>query len=1463
MQTRDEALQVLRQAVAEGDARAEATALNNMAILALANGDSDAFDLFEHATAAVRRVANARNESVLLLNFVPALLKKGDLAPALEHARRAVELTERAAIEHRVLARLHLGIVWWKGFHDSDAAAGALADALIALDEHARRKPERSAEMRKHLETVLAEAAHAALEAGHADLAKRLATLIDPSLASRLPPRPDPTSGTVSLELPSMLALEAPEFDELLARWRRRHDTSPAPPDPAMAEPVLAAQAQFGWDDKKAADATASVQRDASHPTRGGPAAILLLAELLGRGRIGVPEATEAAATCGVGDDDLCFLLVVPGLRDARYLPGLLDLVARVARDVQLAARCARLAAYCYRRSGKPAKASDILLIAERRLPAGVDDALRADLLIRLSEWRLERHEFDLALKLATDARELADQVGDVELSLRAEGTQINARRNDGPQRQLQAYEALASRQRAAHDLEGLRATEENMVAVLNALGQIDTAVFEEPAFDPDRWFNAAQALALRADRHEAIERYREGLRRLSGQPAYWREPQAHANLARLLFDARDLAGCRAEMLTALRQFEELGDVDEQIRALQYLASPDVSPQTAGIAHAERAVKLARQHGRSTLLATSLLHLGQLCIDTDRVDRALAAFGESLAIERRPLAEFSLAYANVAAGRPEQALAPYARLIEEQRSAGGTELVRLLVARAQAFQALRRHDEAGADLHEARQLASGVELGPELGNALGWAEVESGATDAGIALLETALASARAAGRSGHERAIASNLGMAYAAIGEHDAAEAMFAAARQIARSSGSAPDEAPALLGLADVAKARHDDARAEALYLEAAGLARQHGLVKAEAHALDLLAHLRVSHGAFAAAADLQCRAIDLHQGATAWKDEAIDRINLATTYFQLRENDRAAAQIEAARALIDAHDLGDLASMLAGVRARLKARLNDWRTAREIYREGFRQRRDALRNESPSEHRRRSLRYQALFGQAVEDALLANDAASAIGFIEAGRGRYYDAVITQRRQQLASASPAIVQRWEVVLDQIDRLQRRRRVGAMREDTVLREQLAVSLATRDSLARLLPPAPPAPDAGLEDFATLARAIPPGHAVVYLGLGNPDTLITCAGRDERGVAWSVGMVSDRLRREHVAEILYGDTGILQALRGSHAEQLQPALAHCAQVLGALLWPEIGGLLGGRTRRLILSPGAGFNMLPLHAARLDDHATAQDRWELRYAPSLRLLDRASRSDPISRSATLGQAIDPNGDLPFAAAEAALAAGHMSGSRISARSESEATPDAALSLFVDTELVHFCGHGSFEPLDPLQSRLHCAPDPAGTGSELSVRRVIDLADIRCRLAILSSCESGRTEDADELDDAIGLPGALLAAGCRGVLATMWRVDDLAACLFVDEAMARWMGGDLPWSGAIAHAARWLRRADRAELDARLDEWCARGIDEPTIELGRERLRQVPAANRPFADSVHWAAFYLTGFPDAP
>jgi CHAT domain-containing protein len=86
---------------------------------------------------------------------------------------------------------------------------------------------------------------------------------------------------------------------------------------------------------------------------------------------------------------------------------------------------------------------------------------------------------------------------------------------------------------------------------------------------------------------------------------------------------------------------------------------------------------------------------------------------------------------------------------------------------------------------------------------------------------------------------------------------------------------------------------------------------------------------------------------------------------------------------------------------------------------------------------------------------------------------------------------------------------------------------------------------------------------------------------------------------------------------------------------------------------------------------------------------------------------------------------------------------------------------VSIQVVHFACHGTQNTKAPLQSALLLHDGPLTVSQIRSVHR-----DVPASLAFLSACRSGMG-DIHQPDEAIHMAAAMLTAGFRSVVATMW------------------------------------------------------------------------------------------------
>jgi CHAT domain-containing protein len=132
---------------------------------------------------------------------------------------------------------------------------------------------------------------------------------------------------------------------------------------------------------------------------------------------------------------------------------------------------------------------------------------------------------------------------------------------------------------------------------------------------------------------------------------------------------------------------------------------------------------------------------------------------------------------------------------------------------------------------------------------------------------------------------------------------------------------------------------------------------------------------------------------------------------------------------------------------------------------------------------------------------------------------------------------------------------------------------------------------------------------------------------------------------------------------------------------------------------------------------------------------------------------------------------------------------------------------------------------------------------------------------LSACESGLGRQGGG-EGLLGFSQAFLLAGARGVVLSLWKVDDTATTLlmqrFYQNLRCKRDGLDqpLPKAEALREAKGWLRGLTAEQIDqavARL----------PKQERGGERQRAAAGAAdpRPYSHPYYWSAFILIGDPD--
>lgn len=328
--------------------------------------------------------------------------------------------------------------------------------------------------------------------------------------------------------------------------------------------------------------------------------------------------------------------------------------------------------------------------------------------------------------------------------------------------------------------------------------------------------------------------------------------------------------------------------------------------------------------------------------------------------------------------------------------------------------------------------------------------------------------------------------------------------------------------------------------------------------------------------------------------------------------------------------------------------------------------------------------------------------------------------------------------------------------------------------------------------------------------------------------------------------------------------------------------------------------RHLIVLPSNRMAGIPVEALT--------DRFTVSYAPSATTFAwlRERRGKAASRDGgTLGRTLLAVGDPNFQRPQSRGQGGDVSSqhapffarlpatlkeiqavarvfSRVELLKDSEASEQNLERMAAAGELrkfrfLHFATHGLLDDRRALNSALILAqdrlPDPLtqvldGTGlsdGRLSAGEILRGWKLDADLVTLSACETALGKFSGG-EGHLGFSQALFLAGARGMVLSLWRVDDRAAALlmtrFYENMLGTPEGGvtPLPKAQALAEAKQWLRGLSAADVE-RLTADLPKGLPAGT----RGVRRQVPEAAaadapRPFEHPYYWSAFLLIGDP---
>lgn len=323
---------------------------------------------------------------------------------------------------------------------------------------------------------------------------------------------------------------------------------------------------------------------------------------------------------------------------------------------------------------------------------------------------------------------------------------------------------------------------------------------------------------------------------------------------------------------------------------------------------------------------------------------------------------------------------------------------------------------------------------------------------------------------------------------------------------------------------------------------------------------------------------------------------------------------------------------------------------------------------------------------------------------------------------------------------------------------------DELRASYAHFDELVRVDP----------EDLEAIQGDLDPG-VVVLQPILMPDRVVLLVFRKDRLATYTVQVES--------AQVEKTIQRLTRSLRA--ANTFDPAWTDelCAQLGEWLVAPMAQELEGADV--LVVSKSGALRQLPFALLRHQDRYLVQDIAVVgvTHVGSLR-----RPATPAPRFRVHGDGLlllgNPDGTLPGAETEVQTVGQQFPGAQLLVGSSG--TRDAFYQHASGKTTVHLATHGNIDPVHPNRSYLVLSGDPEGPG-RLSYREIPGLAPYldRCRLVVLSACESSLAveADGDEGDVVVsinGMAAQFRRAGVETLVGTLWKVNDDATLQLMEE-----------------------------------------------------------------------------------
>ncbi|MCG6983471.1 MAG: CHAT domain-containing protein [Deltaproteobacteria bacterium] len=216
-------------------------------------------------------------------------------------------------------------------------------------------------------------------------------------------------------------------------------------------------------------------------------------------------------------------------------------------------------------------------------------------------------------------------------------------------------------------------------------------------------------------------------------------------------------------------------------------------------------------------------------------------------------------------------------------------------------------------------------------------------------------------------------------------------------------------------------------------------------------------------------------------------------------------------------------------------------------------------------------------------------------------------------------------------------------------------------------------------------------------------------------------------------------------------------------------------------------SKNLTIVPHGALHYLPFNAL-CSNKGFLIDNYTIRVLPSGTVMKFLKGSNEGQAGSILAfgnpNLGNPIYDLPGAEKEAIAITREQPNSKLF--TGEQATETSAKRFGKHFRYIHFATHATFDAEKPLTSGLLLAADGENDGM-LTVGELYDLR-LNADLVTLSACETALGKVANG-DDVVGFTRGFLYAGARSIVSSLWKVDDQATSILMQEFYKQLQGKD--------------------------------------------------------------------------